>query len=104
MSNVSDAKITECLKKPSENAESFVAGTDEDDPTQNTYFGETRNECLAKIGVPAKVLVKEAKLQNDVNSENCIDEGYGKGDGTISQACQDLLGLTPNGNIAQSAK
>lgn len=104
MSNVSDAKITECLKKPSENAESFVAGTDEDDPTQNTYFGETRNECLAKIGVPAKVLVKEAKLENDVNSENCIDEGYGKGDGTISQACQDLLGLTPNGNIAQSAK
>ncbi|WP_372811337.1 pilus assembly PilX family protein [Pseudoalteromonas nigrifaciens] len=104
LSNVSDAKITECLKKPSENAASFVAGVDKDDPTQSTYFGETRNECLAKIGVPAKVLVKEAKLENDVNSENCIDEGYGKGDGTISQACQDLLGLTPNGNIAQSAK
>lgn len=104
LSNVSDAEITECLKKPSENAASFVAGVDKDDPTQSTYFGETRNECLAKIGVPAKVLVKEAKLENDVNSENCIDEGYGKGDGKISQACQDLLGLTPNGNIAQSAK
>ena len=100
MSKVSDAKITECLEKPSENAASFVAGTDEDDPTQNTYFGETRNECLAKIGVPAKVLVKEAKLENDVNSENCIDEGYGKGNGKISQECQDLLGLTPSGNIA----
>ncbi|MED6316082.1 MAG: hypothetical protein VYA60_02440 [Pseudomonadota bacterium] len=104
LSNVSDAKITECLKKPSENAASFVAGVDEDDDTQNTYFGETRNECLAKIGVPAKVLVKEAKLENDVNSENCIDKGYGKGNGKISQACQDLLGLTPTGNIAQSAK
>ena len=100
MSNVSDAKITECLKKPSENAESFVAGVDEDDPTQNTYFGETRNECLAKIGVPTKVLVKEAKLENDVNSENCIDGGYGKGNGKISQQCQDLLGLTPSGNTA----
>ncbi len=98
MSNVSDAKITECLKKPSENAESFVAGVDEDDPTQNTYFGETRNECLAKIGVPTKVLVKEAKLENDVNSENCIDGGYGKGNGKISQQCQDLFGLTPSGN------
>ncbi|MGP9518075.1 pilus assembly PilX family protein [Psychrobacter sp. AOP7-C1-14] len=104
LSNVSDSEITECLKKPSENAASFVAGVDEDDATQNTYFGETRNQCLAKIGVPAKVLVKEAKLENDVNSENCIDEGYGEGDGTISQDCQDLLGLTPNGNIAQSAK
>lgn len=100
MSNVSDAKISECLRKPSENAASFVAEIDEDDSTQNTYFGETRNECLAKIGVPTKVLVKEAKLENDVNSENCIDEGYGKGDGKISQKCQDLLGLTPSGNIA----
>lgn len=100
MSKVSDAKITECLEKPSENAASFVAGTDEDDPTQNTYFGETRNECLAKIGVPAKVLVKEAKLENNVDSENCIKKGYGKGNGKISQECQDLLGLTPSGNIA----
>lgn len=100
MSKVSDAKITECLEKPSENAASFVAGIDEDDPNQNTYFGETRNECLAKIGVPAKVLVKEAKLENNVDSENCINEGYGKGDGKISQECQDLLGLTPSGNIA----
>ena len=100
MSKVSDAKITECLEKPSENAASFVAGIDEDDPNQNTYFGETRNECLAKIGVPAKVLVKEAKLENNVDSENCIKKGYGKGDGTISQECQDLLGLTPSGNIA----
>lgn len=100
MSKVSDANITECLEKPSENAASFVAGIDEDDSTQNTYFGETRNECLAKIGVPAKVLVKEAKLENNVDSENCINEGYGKGDGKISQECQDLLGLTPSGNIA----
>lgn len=99
LSNVSDAKITECLKKPSENAASFVAGVDEDDATQNTYFGETRNECLAKIGVPAKVLVKEAKLENDVRSENCIDEGYGKGDDKITDNCQDLLGLTSSGNI-----
>lgn len=100
MSNVSEAKITECLKKPSENAASFVDEVDEDDPTQNTYFGETRNECLARIGVPTKVLVKEAKLENDVNSENCIDGGYGKGNGKISKQCQDLLGLTPSGNTA----
>lgn len=98
LSNVSDAKITECLKKPSENATSFVATIDEDDSTQNTYFGETRNECLAKIGVPAKVLVKEAKLENVVDTENCID--YGEGTGEISQECQDLLGLTPTGKIA----
>ncbi|MGP5102052.1 hypothetical protein ACTXI1_11120 [Psychrobacter celer] len=102
LSNVSDDKITECLKKPSENAASFVAGVDEDDSTKNIYFGETRNECLAKIGVPAKVLVKEAKLENDVNSENCID--YGEGGNEITEECQDLLGLTPTGNIAQSAK
>ena len=97
LSNVSDAKITECLKKPSENADSFVAGIDEDDATQNTYFGETRNECLAKIGVPAKVLVKEAKLENDVRSESCID--YGKGDDKITDDCQELLGVTSSGNI-----
>ncbi|WP_286741212.1 pilus assembly PilX family protein [Psychrobacter sp. UBA3068] len=95
LSNVADAKITECLKKPSENAASFVAEVDEDDSTQNTYFGETRNECLAKIGVPAKVLVKEAKLENDVNSENCID--YGEGEDEITEECQTLLGLTPSG-------
>ena len=105
LSNVSDAKITECLKKPSENADSFVSGVDEDDNTQNTYFGETRNECLAKIGVPAKVLVKEAKLENDVKSENCIDYGKGgneenEGGNEITEKCQDLLGLTPTGNIA----
>lgn len=95
LSNASDAEITECLKKPSENAASFVAGVDEDDATQNTYFGETRNECLAKIGVPAKVLVKEAKLENDVNSENCID--YGKGGDEITEECQKLFSLTPSG-------
>ena len=95
LSSASDTEITECLKKPSENAASFVAGTDDDDPTQNTYFGETRNECLANIGVPAKVLVKEAKLENDVNSENCID--YGKGGSQITEECQTLLGLTPSG-------
>jgi len=95
LSSASDAEITECLKKPSENAASFVAGTDDDDPTQNTYFGETRNEGLANIGVPAKMLVKEAKLENDVNSENCID--YGKGRSQITEECQTLLGLTPSG-------
>ena len=98
MSDASDAEITECLKKPSENASSFLAVIDEDDPTQNTYFGETRNECLAKIGVPAKVLVQEAKLENEVNSENCIE--YGEAGGEISQECQDLLSLTPSGNTA----
>lgn len=98
MSNVSDAKITECLGKPSENANSFVSVANEDDPTQTTYFGETINECLAKIGVPAKVLVKEAKLENDVNSEKCID--YGKGNGKITKECQKLLGLTENGAVS----
>ena len=95
LSNASDADITNCLKKPSENAESFVSGVEEDDPSQNTYYGETRNECLAKIGVPTKVLVKEAKLENEVNSENCID--YGIGSGKITKECQDLLSLNANG-------
>ena len=97
LSNVSDTKISECLKKPSENATSFVSGVDEDDTTQNTYFGETRNECLAKIGVPAKVLVKEAKLENDIRSETCMD--YGKGGGEVTDDCQELLGVTSSGNI-----
>ena len=95
LSNVSDADITKCLKKPSENAATFVSGVDEQDPTQPTYFGETRNECLAKIGVPTKVLITEVKLENEVNSENCID--YGIGTNEISAECQKLLNLSANG-------
>ena len=95
LSNVSDADITKCLKKPSENAATFVSGVDEQDPTQPTYFGETRNECLAKIGVPTKVLITEVKLENEVNSENCID--YGVGTNEISAECQKLLNLSANG-------
>jgi hypothetical protein len=95
MANVSDAEITKCLSKPSENAQSFVSDVSEQDSSQPTYFGETRNECLAKIGVPTKVLVKEVKLENEVNSENCID--YGKGNGRISDECQELLSLSASG-------
>lgn len=95
MSDASDAEITKCLNKPSENAQSFVSGVDEQDPSQSTYFGETRNECLAKIGVPTKVLIQEAKLENEVNSENCID--YGQGNGRISDQCQELLSLSASG-------
>jgi len=95
LSNVSDAAITECLKKPSENADTFVSGVEEADPNQNTYYGETRNQCLSRIGVPAKVLVREVKLENEINTQKCID--YGKGNGQISKECQELLNLSASG-------
>lgn len=95
LSSVSDSDITECLKKPSENADTFVAGVEEGSSNQNTYYGETRNQCLARIGVPAKVLVREVKLENEVNTEKCID--YGKGSGQISKECQELLNLSAGG-------
>ena len=96
MSNASEADITACLKKPSENASSFISGTVEGKPDENTYFGETRNECLAKLGVPAKVVVSEVQLENMNNTEKCIK--YGKDSGQISTECQKLFKLSANGN------
>ncbi|MDN5802665.1 MAG: hypothetical protein L0H34_09250, partial [Psychrobacter sp.] len=95
MSSASEADITECLKKPSENAKSFISGVEEDNPDENTYYGETRNECLAKIGVPAKVVVAEIQLDNMSDTEKCIK--YGKGDSKISSECQELLNISANG-------
>lgn len=96
LSNVSAKDMTDCLAKPSENANSFVSGVDKDDPNINTYYGETRNECLTRIGVPAKVLIGEAKLENINDTNKCIE--YGKGFGAVSKECQDILNITASGN------
>jgi hypothetical protein len=95
MSSASEAEITECLKKPSENANSFVSGVEEDNPDVSTYYGETRNECLTKLGVPAKVVVGEVQLENMNDTEKCIK--YGKGDGKVSAECQKLLNISASG-------
>ena len=95
LSNASTEEITECLKKPSENANSFVSGVEEDNPDENTYYGETRNECLTKIGVPAKVVVGEVQLENMNETEKCIE--YGKGDSKVSDDCQELLNISASG-------
>lgn len=95
LSNASTDDITECLKKPSENANSFVSGVVEDNPDESNYYGETRNECLTKIGIPAKVIVGEVQLENMNNTEKCIK--YGKGNGQISDECQKLLNISANG-------
>ena len=96
LSSASDSEITECLKKPSENASAIASGVDNDDTSVITYFGETRNECLAKIGVPAKVIVGEVQLENMNNTEKCIK--FGKGSGKISDECQKILNVTANGS------
>lgn len=96
LSSASDSEITECLKKPSENASAIASGVDDNDPSETTYFGETRNECLAKIGVPAKVVVGEVQLENMNNTEKCIK--FGKGSGKISDECQKILNVTANGS------
>lgn len=101
MSSATTDEITECLKKPSENANSFVSGVEKDNPTANTYYGETRNECLTKLGVPAKVLVGDVRLENLSETERCIQYGKvkvkGIGRDEISDTCQELLNLSANG-------
>jgi hypothetical protein len=95
LSSASTDDITECLRKPSENANSFVSGVEEDNPDEITYYGETRNECLTKLGVPAKVVVGEVQLENMNETEKCIE--YGKGSGKVSDECQKLLEISANG-------
>ncbi|WP_350561259.1 PilX N-terminal domain-containing pilus assembly protein [Psychrobacter sp. CAL346-MNA-CIBAN-0220] len=95
MSSASAGDITECLKKPSENATSFISGVKESNPDESTYYGETRNECLTKIGVPSKVVVGEVQLENMNVTEKCIK--YGKGSGQISAKCQELLDISASG-------
>jgi len=95
LGNAAEKDITECLKKPSENATSFVSGVDENDPSTEVYFGETRNQCLAKLGVPAKVVIGEVQLENMNNTEKCLK--YGIGDGKVNEVCQKILNVTANG-------
>ena len=95
MSSASEADITECLKKPSENANSFISGVAGDNPNESNYYGETRNDCLMKIGVPARVVVGDVRLENMNETERCIQ--YGKGSGQISVRCQELLNVSANG-------
>ena len=95
LSDASKQDIADCLAKPSEDADSFVSGVDKDDPSIKTYYDETRNECLTRIGVPAKVIVGESKLENISDPIKCIE--YGKGDGQISKECQKTLNITAAG-------
>lgn len=95
MGGATDKELTDCLALPSENAESFVSGAEEDDPDTPTYFSETRNECLARIGAPARVTVSEVQLETVSTSYGCID--FGVGTGQVSEDCQELLSVDTNG-------
>lgn len=81
LSNASEDKINDCLKKP-------IAPND----------GSTKSldECMKDEGVSTKTLVQQAYVKNIVDDTVCY--GFGVGDGKVSEGCQDLLGVDVDGN------
>lgn len=98
MTQASESDILECLKKPNQNASDYgYNAKDDDDNDIIEYFDETMTQCLANLGVPAKTLVEDVKLENRLTSETCLEYGKGNRSNAFSSDCQDLLKVTASG-------
>lgn len=96
MSQADNDDILACLKKPNENAADYYGDTKKvNNNDTTTYYDETLTQCLARIGVPAKTLVEDIKMENLLTSKQCLKYGN-KGD-KISAECQMLLNVKENG-------
>lgn len=98
MTQASEKDILNCLKKPNQNASDYgYAAKDEKDADITKYFDETMTQCLANLGVPAKTLVEDVKLENLLTSEKCLNYGKGNASNAFSTACQKLLKVNAAG-------
>lgn len=98
MTQAKESDILKCLKKPNQNAADYgYAAKDEDDKDIIKYYDDTLTQCLANLGVPAKTLVEDIKLENLLTSEKCLDYGKGSASNTFSVACQKMLNVTAAG-------
>lgn len=98
MTQASEKDILKCLKKPNQNASDYgYAAKDEKDADITKYFDETMTQCLANLGVPAKTLVEDVKLENLLTSEKCLNYGKGNASNAFSAACQKLLKVNAAG-------
>lgn len=96
MSQAKESDILECLKKPNENAADYGYTKKVDNNDTTAYYDETLTQCLARIGVPAKTLVEDIKMENLLTSKQCLKYGN-KGD-KVSVECQNLLNVKENGS------
>ena len=80
LSSASKEKINACLKKP-------IAPND----------GSTKSldECMKDEGVATKTLVQQAYVKNIADETVCY--GFGVGDGTVEEDCQELLNVNASG-------
>ena len=98
MTQAKESEILKCLKKPNQNASDYgYAAKDEDDNDIIKYYDDTLTQCLANLGVPAKTLVEDIKLENLLTSEKCLDYGKGSASNKFSAACQKMLNVTAAG-------
>lgn len=98
MTQASEEDILKCLKKPNQNASDYgFTAKDDDDNDIVKYYDETMTQCLADLGVPAKTLVEDVKLENRLTSETCLEYGKGSRSNAFSRDCQDLLKVTATG-------
>ena len=98
MTQAKESDILKCLKKPNQNAADYgYAAKDEDDKDIIKYYDDTLTQCLANLGVPAKTLVEDIKLENLLTSEKCLDYGKGSASNTFSAACKKMLNVTAAG-------
>ena len=98
MTQAKESDILKCLKKPNQNASDYgYAAKDEDDNDIIKYYDDTLTQCLANLGVPAKTLVEDIKLENLLTSEKCLDYGKGSASNKFSVACQKMLNVTAAG-------
>lgn len=98
MTQAKESDILKCLKKPNQNAADYgYAAKDEDDKDIIKYYDDTLTQCLANLGVPAKTLVEDIKLENLLTSEKCLDYGKGSASNKFSAACQKMLNVTAAG-------
>lgn len=98
MTKATESAISNCLKKPNENASDYgYAAKDDDDKDITKYYEQTMTQCLAELGVPANTLVEDVKLENRLTPETCLEYGKGTRTNEFSTDCQDLLNITASG-------
>ncbi|HCH27634.1 hypothetical protein ACTXLJ_01560 [Psychrobacter celer] len=98
LTQAKESDILECLKKPNQNAADYgFAGKDDDDNDITLYYDETMTQCLANLGVPAKTLIEDVKLENLLTAEKCLDYGKGTANNKFSDECQKMLNITEKG-------
>lgn len=92
LATASNSEINDCFSKPSLQASRYkYDGKDDQGNDTSIAFDKTLSGCMQEKGIPAKVVVEQARMRNITTTDICID--FGKSTGGISAACKTKYNL-----------